>query len=93
MSPQQINGVKWNLTESTTLGVFLVLWVLKLIYQTWGIMAGLSGLPAIGAVSILELATNSGSSRMSHTPKHHLAMQLSMQRYLKCFQGKKGKEQ
>ena len=32
--------------------------------EAWGLMAGLSGLPPIGAVSILELAANSGSSRM-----------------------------
>ena len=34
----------------------------------WGLMAGLSGLPAISAVSILELAANSGSSRMFRAP-------------------------
>ena len=39
-------------------------------------MAGLSGFAAIGAVSILELAANSRSSRMSQAPNLHLAMQL-----------------
>ena len=33
-------------------------------------------LPAIGAVSILELAANSGSSRMSRAPNLHIATKL-----------------
>ena len=33
-------------------------------------------LPAISAVSILELPANSGSSRMSQTPRLHIAMQF-----------------
>ena len=42
----------------------------------WGLMAGLSGLPAIGAVSILELAANSGSSRMFRAPNLQRATML-----------------
>ena len=44
-----------------------------------GVMAqrlGCQVLPAIGAVSILELAANSGSSRMSHALNLHIATQL-----------------
>ena len=37
---------------------------------------GVQVLPAISTVSILELAANSGSSRMSQTPSLHMAMQL-----------------
>ena len=43
---------------------------------TWGLMAGLSGLPAIGAVSILELAANSRSSRMFRAPNLQRATML-----------------
>jgi len=36
---------------------------------------GFRDLPAMGAVSIWELAANGGRSRMSLAPNHHLAMQ------------------
>ena len=42
----------------------------------WGLMAGLSGLPAIDAVSILELAANSESSRMFRAPNLQRATML-----------------
>ena len=41
-----------------------------------GSWLGCQVLPAIGAVSILKLAANSGSSRMPQAPNLHLAMQL-----------------
>ena len=37
-----------------------------------GLMAGFLGLPAIGTVSILELAANKGSSRMSQASNLHI---------------------
>ena len=37
---------------------------------------GCQVLPAIGAVSILELAANSGSSRVSRAPNFNIARQL-----------------
>ena len=39
---------------------------------------GCQVLPAISAVSILELAANSGGSRMSWAPKLHILTQLFM---------------
>ena len=39
-------------------------------------------LPAIGVVSILELAATTGSSRMSQAPNLQLAMQLLTSAYL-----------
>ena len=41
-----------------------------------GSWLGCQVLPAISAVSILELAANSGSSRISQAPNLHLATQL-----------------
>ena len=43
----------------------------------WGSWLGCQVLPAIGAVSVLELAANSGSSRMSRAP--------NLQRVTKLF--------
>ena len=43
-----------------------------------GSWLGCQVLPSIGAVSILQMTTDSGSSRMSQAPKLHLAMQLLM---------------
>ena len=37
---------------------------------------GCQVLPSIGAVSMLELAANSGSTRMSQAPTHHVVGQL-----------------
>ena len=45
-------------------------------WEHWGSWLGCHVLPAIVAVSILDLAANSGSSRMSQAPNFHLAMQL-----------------
>ena len=42
----------------------------------WGSWLGCQVLPAIGAVSILELAANSGSSRMSWAPNLQRAKKL-----------------
>ena len=42
----------------------------------WGSWLGCQVLPVIGAVSILELAANSGSSRMSWAPNLHIVTQL-----------------
>ena len=59
--------------------------LLSTVYQCDGCLSsrghggswlGCQVLPAIGAVSILELATNSGSSRMSRAPNLHRAMKL-----------------
>ena len=46
----------------------------------WGLMAGhgYQVLPAIGAVSMLELAAYSGGSRMSWAPNLHIVTQLFM---------------
>ena len=46
----------------------------------WGLMAGhgCQVLPAISAVSILELAANSGGSSMSWAPNLHIVTQLFM---------------
>lgn len=41
-----------------------------------GLMAGFSGLPAIGTVSILELAANNGSSWMSQASNLHIGTQF-----------------
>ena len=41
-----------------------------------GSWLGCQVLPAIGAVSILELTANSGSSRMSRAPNLHIATKL-----------------
>ena len=46
-----------------------------------GSWLGCQVLPAIGAVSILELAADSRSSRMSQAPYLHLAMQLLKGQY------------
>ena len=45
-------------------------------FPMWGLMAGLPDLPAMGALSIKELANNSGSPWMSQAPNLYLAMQL-----------------
>ena len=42
----------------------------------WDSWLGCQVLPAIGQVSILEVAANSGSSRISQAPNLHLATQL-----------------
>ena len=46
---------------------------------------GCQVLPAICSVSILELAANSGSPRMSQAPILHRAMQLVIQKYIYIF--------
>ena len=48
------------------------------ISMAWGSWQGYQVLPAISAVSILELAADRGSSRMSKAPNLHLAMRLLM---------------
>ena len=59
--------------------------LLSIVYQCDGCLSsrgcegswlGCQVLPAVGAVSILELAANSGSSRMSQAPNLHLVMQF-----------------
>ena len=59
--------------------------LLSTVYQCDGCLSshgcggswlGCQVLPAIGAVSILELAANSGSSRMSQAPNFHRATKL-----------------
>ena len=61
--------------------------LLSLMYQCdgclfswglWGLWLGCQVLPAIGAVSILELAANSGSSRMSRAPNLNIARQTAV---------------
>ena len=61
--------------------------LLSTVYQCDGCLSshwrggswlGFQVLPAVSAVSILELATNSGSSRMSQAPNLHRAMKLFM---------------
>ena len=44
--------------------------------SAWELWLGFRDLPAMGAVSILELTVNSGSSWVSQAPNLHLAMQL-----------------
>mgnify|MGYP000571488336 CR=1 FL=1 len=51
-------------------------------------VAGGRDLPAIGEVSILELATHNGSSRMSQAPNLHLVMQFLTQ-FISNTKGKK----
>ena len=64
---------------------FLLHPLLSSVYQYDGYLSsrchggswlGYQILPAIGAVSILELAANSGSSRMSQAPNLHIETQL-----------------
>ena len=50
-----------------------------------GSWLGCQVLPAIGAVSILELAANSGTSRMSQAPNLHRATKLFIQPKSTCF--------
>ena len=45
-----------------------------------GLWLGCQILPAIGAVSILELAANSGSAGMFRAPNLHVAMQLLIEK-------------
>ena len=50
-----------------------------------GSWLGCQVFPAISAVSILELATNSRSSRMSQAPDLHIAMQLLITTYIQSW--------
>ena len=50
-----------------------------------GSLLGCQALPAISAVSILELAANAGSSRVSWAPNLHRAMQLFILRIRKLI--------
>ena len=53
-------------------------------FSMWGLMAGLPDLPAMGALSIKELANNSGSPWMSQAPNLYLAMQLLISNWSWC---------
>ena len=74
-----LSGVFSSLNPPFPLSLFSTIyqsngWLSSL--ECGGLWLGYQVLPAIGAVSILELAANSGSSRMSQAPKLHLATQL-----------------